>query len=162
MAVYVYSLKAMAKAGPLTQTELHEVAFGCACLGVRRTARSVTRLYDDALGPSGLTITQMSLLVAAELAGSATVGQLADVLGLERTTVTRDLRPLRDRRLVDIGVGEDRRARAIALTDAGREALADALPRWRSAQEKVMGDERVPSWPELADTLMSLDAAARE
>jgi DNA-binding MarR family transcriptional regulator len=104
----------------------------------------------------------MSLLVAAELAGAATVGQLADVLGLERTTVTRDLRPLRDRRLVDIGVGEDRRARAIALTDAGREALADALPRWRSAQEKVIGDERVPSWPELADTLMSLDAAARE
>ncbi len=152
----------MAKSAAPTPAELGEVAFGCACVAVRRTARSLTRAYDEALRPGGLRITQFSILVAAELAGSATVGRLAEVLGLDRTTLTRDLRLLSERGLVDVRIGEDRRSRTVELTDAGRTAMADALPRWRAVQARVVGDRGLAARPGFAKELVRLEKAARE
>jgi DNA-binding MarR family transcriptional regulator len=129
-------------------------------MAVRRAAHAMTRAYDDALRPSGLRITQFSLLVAASLAGSPTLSQLAEVLGLDRTTVTRDLKPLIARGLVEVSVGEDRRSRVIEVTGAGQRTMSAALPRWRAAQKKTVGGEAAASWPRLADDLARVSAIA--
>jgi DNA-binding MarR family transcriptional regulator len=145
----------------LSIENLAEVASGCACIALRRTAHSLTRAYDEALRPSGLRITQFSLLVAAALAGPANLSQLAHVCGLDRTTLTRDLKPLAARGLVEVRVGEDRRARVVELTAAGRRAMAEALPRWRAAQATALGDQAAAFWPRLADDLARLSATAQ-
>ena len=153
----------MPTASALSKHELREVADGCACTAMRRTARSMTRAYDDAIRPSGLRVTQFSLLVAAELGGGALkLSQIADILGLERTTLTRDLHPLEKRGLVTVQPGEDRRARIVRVTDAGRRAMVDAMPRWRAAQAKVLAGDAAASWPRIAQGLGRLaDAAGR-
>jgi DNA-binding MarR family transcriptional regulator len=123
---------------PIDVSELIEVAEGCACQAARRRARELSRAYDDALRPSGLRITQLSVLVAATLMQRPTLTALADRLGLERTTLTRDLRPLESRGLLAVHVGEDRRQREIEMTEDGRAALAAALPLWREVQARTV------------------------
>src|SRR5919106_5809931 len=73
-------------------TELTEVAAGCACRNLRRTARAVTQLYDQTLRPSGLRITQFTLLVAVAISEPVPITRLADALDLDRTTLARDLK----------------------------------------------------------------------
>ena len=88
----------------LGRSELVEVADGCACKNLRRSARAVTRLYDEALRPSGLRITQFTLLVAVALSEPVPITRLADALDLDRTTLARDLKPLTERGLLEITV----------------------------------------------------------
>jgi DNA-binding MarR family transcriptional regulator len=114
--------------------DLQQAAFGCACQAARRAARELTRAYDEALRPSGLRTTQFSLLVAVGLMGAPSMTELASAVALERTTLTRDLRPLSERGLVAIRPGDDRRSRVVELTDAGWAGVAAAMPRWREAQ----------------------------
>lgn len=159
----MYTHRPVPTAPALSKDELLEVAEGCACTAVRRTARSMTRAYDDAIRPSGLRVTQFALLVAAELGGGTLkLGQIADILGLERTTVTRDLRPLEKRGLVTVEPGEDRRARIVRVTEAGRRTMTDAMPRWRAAQAKVLAGDAAESWPRIAEGLGRLADAAGE
>jgi DNA-binding MarR family transcriptional regulator len=147
--------------GGLSQEELVEVASSCACTAVRRTARSLTRAYDEALRPTGLRITQFALLVAAALGeGTLTLSRMSGVLGLERTTLTRVLRPLEQRGLIEVRVGDDRRARTVAVTAAGRELMAEALPLWRAAQARVVSGEAAEPWERLAADLARVAEAA--
>jgi DNA-binding MarR family transcriptional regulator len=118
----------------------------CACEGSRRTARALTQLYDDALAPSGVRATQVPILAALAVVGPAPLTPLAERLGMDRTTLTRNLRGLRDGGLVAIEPGEDRRTRFVALTDAGAGALGRALELWERAQADVaqrFGAERL-------------------
>jgi DNA-binding MarR family transcriptional regulator len=138
--------------------ELAEVADGCACKNLRRSARAVTRLYDEALRPSGLRITQFTLLVAVAIGEAVPITRLADALSLDRTTLGRDLKPLTDRGLVEIRAGDDRRTRVVRLTGQGRDALGRAYPLWQSAQARIV--EQSP-WPVLAAGLQEVAAAAR-
>ena len=137
--------------------ELAEVAANCACKNLRRTARAVTQLYDEHLRPSGLRITQFTLLVAVALREPVQVTQLADTLALDRTTLARDLGPLTERGLVEVSAGDDRRTRVVRLTRQGREAIARAYPLWRQAQARLV--EQSP-WPDLAGGLQEVAAAA--
>lgn len=107
-----------------------QAARECLGFGVRRAARAVGRLFDDALAPLGIKGTQFSLLNATMLLDRPSVGQLADALVMDRTTLSRNLRPLQQAGLVDMLPGEDRRSRLIHLTDEGRALLAEALPIW--------------------------------
>lgn len=113
------------------------VVEACACEGVRRTARAVTRHYERALAPSGLKATQFPILVALQAAGPLTLSVLADVLGLERTTLTRNLRGLQDRSLVEVVTADDRRERRVSLTSGGRSALEHALQLWERTHQEV-------------------------
>jgi DNA-binding MarR family transcriptional regulator len=140
------------------RSELAEVADGCACKRLRGAARAVTRLYDEALRPSGLRITQFTLLVAVAIGEPVPITRLADALGLDRTTLARDLRPLTDRGLVEIRTGDDRRTRVVRLTGQGRDALGRAYPLWQSAQARIVEHS---SWPVLAAGLQEVAAAAR-
>ena len=142
----------------LGRSELVEVADGCACKHLRRSARAVTRLYDETLRPSGLRITQFTLLVAVAIGEPVPITRLADALGLDRTTLGRDLKPLTDRGLVAIRAGDDRRTRVVRLTGQGRDALGRAYPLWQSAQARIV--EQSP-WPVLAAGLQEVAAAAR-
>jgi DNA-binding MarR family transcriptional regulator len=141
----------------VTTAELAEVATGCACRSLRRTARAVTQLYDDTLRPAGLRITQFTLLVAVALSEPVRMTRLADALDLDRTTLARDLKPLTGRGLVEVAAGDDRRTRVVRLTGQGRAAVARAYPLWRQAQARLV--EGSP-WPGLAGGLEEVAARA--
>jgi DNA-binding MarR family transcriptional regulator len=143
------------------RAELAEVAAGCACRNLRRTARAVTQLYDETLRPSGLRITQFTLLVAAALSEPVSMSRLADVLHLDRTTLARDLKPLTERGLVQIAAGEDRRQRVIRLTRQGREAIGRAYPLWQRAQARIVHSTGPNHWQAVAAGLEEVAALAR-
>ncbi len=112
----------------------------CACVTLRRATRALTAAYDAALAPSGLRITQFSVLRTLARLGPLAVTRLAAEAALERSTMGRNLDPLERRGLVRIGVGEsDGRERVAALTPAGEAAIAAALPAWQAVQERVAG-----------------------
>lgn len=110
----------------------------CACTALRRVSRAVTSAYDAALAPSGLRITQFSVLRTLARLGPLPVTRLAAEAALDRSTMGRNLDPLERRGLVRIEVGEaDQRQRFAYLTDDGVGAIESALPYWREAQQRV-------------------------
>ena len=113
---------------------------------IRKAARVVTQLYDEALRSQDLRGTQFTLLVVVRSRGPVTVKQLAETTVTDRTTLTRNLRPLEKKRLIRIEAGKDRRERIVTLTDRGDRTLANALPLWDRAQAQItsgLGQERL-------------------
>lgn len=111
----------------------------CACARVRRASRALTRLYDGALAEAGLTVTQFTILRMLSRLGGASVTELAQATGHERSAMTRALRPLEEAGWVVSGAGDDQRSRALVIADAGRAAIARAEPGWRAAQAAIDG-----------------------
>jgi DNA-binding MarR family transcriptional regulator len=109
----------------------------CACGRLRRAARALTQLYDDLMAPSGLRVTQFSLLRTLARTGTSRVTDLAETLLLDRTALSRTLDPLVDRSLVRIARGRDARTREVSLTASGERALRAAIPHWKRAQARV-------------------------
>lgn len=109
----------------------------CACARVRRASRALTRLYDDSLAAAGLTVTQFTILRTLARLHGASVTDLAQATGHERSAMTRALRPLHDAGLVAIGAGTDQRRRGLSITGDGRAAVARAEPGWRAAQAAI-------------------------
>jgi DNA-binding MarR family transcriptional regulator len=107
----------------------------CNCAAIRQAARRVTRLYDKALAPCGLRITQYPILTWLAISGPMTMNALAERVILDRATLGHNLRPLEAQGLVTMQTGADRRSRVVALTDAGRRKLAQARPAWNEAQK---------------------------
>lgn len=113
----------------------------CLCLASRRAARSITRRFDAALRPHGLYSTQFSLLAALQLAGPQSINALADLLGAERTTISRNLARVQQQRLVRIDVDpDDARARVASVTVYGRRALDRAFATWRKTQAELVAE----------------------
>jgi DNA-binding MarR family transcriptional regulator len=119
-------------------------SFGCTCLRLRKAARRITQIYDGYVEPFGLTITQFGLLAHLRAHSGIGIGELAEKLVMDPTTLTRNLRPLARKGLVLLEADpNDRRSRRLHLTDAGREALRAARPAWARAQhhiEEMFGD----------------------
>lgn len=116
----------------------------CTCSALRRATRAVTTVYDAALRPSGLRVTQFAILRLLERLGPTPVTRLAAEAALERTTMGRNLDPLERRGLVKIAAGAaDARERVVVLTEAGRDAVAGAMPYWRDAQARI--NARIPA-----------------
>jgi len=110
----------------------------CTCLLLRQAARVVTQLYDDHLRPAGLRTTQFSLLANLRHGPGLTMGELAARMTMDRTTLTRNLRPLTDAGWVASQPDpDDRRRTRLALTPAGRDVFRTAVPRWRDAQRAL-------------------------
>lgn len=128
------------------------------CLGfsVRRAARAVARHYDDALAPLGLKGTQFSLMNATFLMDGASISALAEALVMDRTTLTRNLRPLQESGLLEISPGEDRRNRFVRLTPQGRKLLDKALPVWAETQRRLVDRIGAPLARRLAHDLGEL------
>ena len=118
----------------------------CACGRLRRATRALTQLYDDALAPTGLRVTQYSLMRTLAKEGTTRVSALAKVYMLDRTALSRALDPLVARGFVRVASGRDARTREVTLTRAGTAALDDASAQWKRAQAAVakrLGRERL-------------------
>jgi DNA-binding MarR family transcriptional regulator len=110
----------------------------CACSAARRKSRELTRFYEQSMRGSGLRASQFTLLATLIQTGPMPATRLADFLGLERTTLTRNLRPLHRDGLVIIEDGADRRVHKIAITAKGVAAAERAFPAWRRAQDAAL------------------------
>lgn len=120
---------------PSVHAELLLATRDCACLAARRRARLLTRHFDGHLRPHGLRSTQFSVLAALAQTGPIALGDLAELLGVERTTLTRSAGILEDRGWVATVPTSDARKRPLRITRAGRDRLARALPHWHCAQQ---------------------------
>ena len=118
----------------------------CVCNTLRMVTRAVTQLYDDALRPGGLRITQFSILASIARAGAANLRQLEDELAIDQTTLTRSLNRLERDRMIERVPHPDGRIKARTLTVKGREALQVARPLWAQAQRRILGGLGTKAW----------------
>ena len=119
----------------------------CICGRLRRTSRALTRLYDEALAPVGITITQFSMLRNLARLERPSLAELAEATAHEKSALWRIIQPLVRPGWIDAVTAKGARGQKLSLTPAGREKLADALPHWKAAQSRV------------AETLGSREAA---
>lgn len=141
----------------------------CASFNFRRTARAVTRLYDVAFQDFGIRSTQFTILVALAKTQPTSIGALADLLVIDRTTLTRSLRLLKNDGLLSISDRSTKHQRFLTLTWKGAQRLERSLPAWRKAQErfvKALGPEYWVNFrrelEKLARVAVSLENAAFE
>lgn len=130
---------------------------GCTCFRVRKLARAVSRLHDQQLAATGLKTSQFSMLrtIAHE---AKTIQNLAAALGMERTTLTRNLRPLSTAGWIAVVPGPDARQRIVSITPAGRTMIDHARDAWRAAQrqiEETLGEETVLQLHAQVDLVMA-------
>jgi len=109
----------------------------CFCLASRQAARKITRLYDGYMQGSGIRVTQFTILSQLMLRGEMPIGKLADILGMERTTLTRNLTLLEAQKWISIKAGDDPRSRMIGITAQGRGMVRRGFPYWSKAQAQV-------------------------
>jgi len=131
----------------------------CLCSALRKATRAVTRLYDEALRPADLRITQFALLRNLARHGEQRMRDLGALLVLEETGLNRSVRALADRGWIAIRTGDDRRERLLAITAAGRAVIAEAEPLWLAAQRR-MADELGDGWAPLVRALGDVTASA--
>jgi len=136
------------------------VAGSCACHKVRMAARAVTRAYDDALRPVGLRATQLAVLVAIAVEGAMSITALAKFMIMDRSTLTRNLRPLEEEGLVAVGLEGWRRSRTVEVTEKGRSRLSEALPLWKQAQQTLRRKLGEQNWINIHSDLDQLIRAA--
>lgn len=132
----------------------------CLCFRARRVSRALTRLYDEALRPLGIHATQLTLLNAVVMSGGS-MSRIADVLAMDGTTLSRNLKPLEKGGFVRIErLPGDRRVRVAKLTPAGERLLEEALPLWTQAHERVVGALGAELAADLRDRFDATSAAA--
>jgi DNA-binding MarR family transcriptional regulator len=143
---------------PLPRAKLLEIARDCTYFNVRKATRILADAFDEALRPFGLRGTQFSLLVAIALIEDATVGRLAEVIGADRTTLTRTLAPLEREGLIESEQGEDRRERRLRLTRRGEERVAAATEAWEETQRAVFDGIGEDAWNGLMSGVRAVHA----
>jgi DNA-binding MarR family transcriptional regulator len=135
-----------------------QVATECTGATLRRAAREVSTVFDRALAPTAIRSTQFSLLVAVHLAGEMSLSALASRLGLDRTTLTRNFKPLLRDGLLRQVKDPDRRFRRLTLTAAGERMVQRALPLWEQAQRSVIERLGQARWANLIRELKAMEA----
>lgn len=118
---------------------------GCTNLKLRQLMRRVAQHYDAEVGKTGLKTTQYSLLSCLVKLGPLKPGELAQVLKVDASTLTRNLKPLVAAGWLTLGAGTDGRSRIVNITEAGREKRQEAQRRWRVAQEAINNTLGVPN-----------------
>jgi DNA-binding MarR family transcriptional regulator len=125
----------------------------CTCGELRKAARAVTMLYDNAVKSSGLQSTQFSLLHVISKSDSIRISELAATMGTDRTTLTRNLAILERDGLIKVSEGTDHRTRIVTATQKGRGAIVRAIPLWNEVQHKVKQKMGESSWQGLMRSL---------
>lgn len=111
----------------------------CCCFNMRKVMRAVTQFYDRSLEPSGIRATQFTLLVALSSTNAKTLTEIADSLVMDRTTLTRNLKPLEKLGFITTVQPLDKRSKGYVLTDAGKEVVNKSVPLWEEAQNSIVG-----------------------
>lgn len=136
----------------------------CNCTALRKASRRVSQLYDSALEPCGLRITQRAILAQIARSGTPSLGELADALVMDRGALTHNLKPLERDGLVEIDIHpQDRRNRLVALTATGRKKLEESARLWKRAQdgfEAAFGTAKSAALREALAYVVSEDFAA--
>lgn len=128
----------------ISPAQKHDLQY-CACFNIRKSARVITQLYDTVMQPVELRATQFSILAVLSAQSGITLTDLARLLMMDRTTLTRNLQPLEKQRLIKTRPGHDKRTRLIDLTRKGTNRLQKAIPLWKQAQKQItdcMGNRR--------------------
>jgi DNA-binding MarR family transcriptional regulator len=139
-------------------TTAHPPVSACTCFRLRKLARTTSRFYDQHMARVGLKTTQYSLLKNIADA-SRPVAELAALLATERTTLTRNLKPLIESGWVTLEPGRDARQRVVTITAAGRDKVREARRAWRTAQdnmEHIIGADRVQALHAQIDAVFNL------
>ncbi len=125
--------------------DLKRAGLSCINFNLRKAARAVTAIYDRNLASTGITSTQFSVLIALAYYPKHSMSALAQFLVMDRTTLTKNMKPLLRDKLIELTAGEDKRQRLLQLTKKGRTVLDKAFPLWTEAQQQVSevlgGDE---------------------
>jgi DNA-binding MarR family transcriptional regulator len=128
----------VSKAGEVPFETTRFVRDACLCLHLQRAARALARRFDEAFRSLGLTSGQYSLMMSLNRPEPPSIGSVASLLAMDRTTLTAALKPLRRRGLVTVVIdADDRRSRRLKLTGAGRALLARAVPVWRRTHAEI-------------------------
>jgi len=134
----------------------------CVCSTLRMVSRAVTQLYDDILRPSGLRVTQFSILATIARRVEANLRQLEGALAIDQTTLTRSLNLLERDRVIERVPHPDGRIKAMRLTPKGRRVLDVARPLWAQAQNKVLRELGTRAWDDAQRQLARLLSVAVE
>lgn len=141
--------------------ELYECVT-CVGFNLRITMRAITQHYDNIIKPSGILGTQFTLLVTTKLLGPITITKLAERVLMDRTTLSRNIKPLIKMDLLRIKPSEDKRKKEIEITEEGLKRLEEALPLWKNAQGQALsgigGEEE---WTSLRSNLFQLIESVR-
>lgn len=132
----------------------------CVAFNLRRTARAVTNLYDSVLQPSGVRSTQFAILVAVARTQPVSIGRLAQLLLVDRTTLTRSLALMQKDGLLNVSERSTMRQRFVSLTSQGGRSLTRSVPLWRKAQRRYLASIGNGSWRRLQRELDRLATAA--
>lgn len=145
----------------LAQLDLSDTG-ACGSFNFRRTARAVTRFYDDALQDTGIRSTQFAILVAIAKNQPVSIGALSEVLVIDGTTLSRSLLLLKKDGLVAVSERSAMRQRFLSITRKGERVLARALPVWRKAHKRFVASLGSPHWLELRSELERLAHTATD
>jgi len=140
---------------------LAEMARTCACFNFRKASRSVTQLFDQRLSPVGLRSTQLVILITSQLVGPSNIARLARELVMDRSTLTRNLKPLVAHGYLQLTRLAAGRQKAVEITDEGREALLRAAPYWEQAQSHLVGRFGDEQWDKIMHELSAIVDAAK-
>lgn len=128
----------------------------CIAMRLRQINRMVTRLYDEALRPLGLTVNQLNILATIVSRGPIAPGQLGQMLGMEKSTISRTIDRMQKRSWIEIGPGKDKRSQLLKATPQGRQLLLTAAPIWHDLQANVLD-----STPENSGVLAAFGIGAK-
>jgi len=134
----------------------------CACANLRRATRMVTQAYDAALRPAGLKTTQFTVLSVLGKRSQIRQSLLAEILGMDGTTLTRNLRPLLKNRWIEIDRDSDQRVRLVSITKQGRRVLAKATPLWQQVQARFMTGLGDRHWAQFLTTVTASAEIAQQ
>lgn len=132
----------------------------CNCLNLRRAAQAITRVYDKHLEPSGIKVSQYSLLKSIAQAEPVNVSDLAVKVRLDRTTLVRNLKPLEEKGLISDLSKEGSRNRQLTLSESGKKTLIEAIPLWEEAQNSInqfLGPDDLSTLLSLLSKIENLD-----
>jgi DNA-binding MarR family transcriptional regulator len=131
----------------------------CALAATRRTARLMTQFYDACLSEAGIEAAQFALLMTLDATEGTGQAALAQMLGMDKTTLSRNLKLLRDKDWVESAPGKDARRRSISLTIEGRARLREARPAWRKAGEELRQGMTEREWAGMWASLEAINRA---
>ena len=145
----------------IDNTKLAEMARTCACFNFRKASRSVTQLFDQILAPAGLRSTQLVILISSQLLGPSSIARLARELVMDRSTLTRNLKPLMNLGLLRFSRGDGGKHKSVEVTIEGQAALLRSAPYWEQAQTHLVnrfGDE---NWNRIMTDMSAIVDATR-
>ncbi len=137
------------------------IAQECIAVRLRMINRAVSKLYDRALRPVGITVSQLNILVAISQFGQARQQDICLKLFMERSTVSRDVVRMQANGWINTNTGEDARTSVMTVTAAGRRILEKAFPAWQAAQQRalaILGEEHVAALDDAISTFRSADS----